>query len=89
MRPGGRLLDQSNQVLPSFPRFNDTRCKLRSDLAGHFSCYRSFKKGTGALQRREGRFELAHSDTIFLDEIGELPHETQNRIAACASGAQI
>jgi transcriptional regulator with GAF, ATPase, and Fis domain len=28
---------------------------------------------TGALQRRQGRFELANSGTIFLDEIGELP----------------
>ena len=32
---------------------------------------------TGAVQRRQGRFELAHSGTIFLDEIGELPAETQ------------
>src|SRR5258708_4007159 len=32
---------------------------------------------TGALQRHQGRFELAHSGTIFLDEIGELPAETQ------------
>jgi formate hydrogenlyase transcriptional activator len=32
---------------------------------------------TGALQRRQGRFELANSGTIFLDEIGELPAETQ------------
>jgi PAS domain S-box-containing protein len=32
---------------------------------------------TGALQRRQGRFELAESGTIFLDEIGELPPETQ------------
>jgi formate hydrogenlyase transcriptional activator len=32
---------------------------------------------TGALQRRQGRFELAHLGTIFLDEIGELPSETQ------------
>jgi PAS domain S-box-containing protein len=32
---------------------------------------------TGALQRRQGRFELAESGTIFLDEIGELPAETQ------------
>jgi PAS domain S-box-containing protein len=32
---------------------------------------------TGALQRRHGRFELAESGTIFLDEIGELPAETQ------------
>jgi hypothetical protein len=32
---------------------------------------------TGALQRRLGRFELAEGGTIFLDEIGELPMETQ------------
>jgi PAS domain S-box-containing protein len=32
---------------------------------------------TGAVQRRQGRFELAESGTIFLDEIGELPPETQ------------
>ena len=29
------------------------------------------------MQRRQGRFELADSGTIFLDEIGELPAETQ------------
>jgi formate hydrogenlyase transcriptional activator len=45
---------------------------IASELFGH-------EKGafTGAVQRREGRFELAHSGTIFLDEIGELPAETQ------------
>jgi len=45
---------------------------IASELFGH-------EKGafTGALQRRQGRFELAHSGTIFLDEIGELPQETQ------------
>src|SRR6266436_4047614 len=45
---------------------------IASELFGH-------EKGafTGALQRRQGRFELANSGTIFLDEIGELPHETQ------------
>src|SRR6266581_2690795 len=32
---------------------------------------------TGALQRRLGRFEAADGGTIFLDEIGELPPETQ------------
>src|SRR5258708_28054573 len=32
---------------------------------------------TGASQRRQGRFELAHSGTIFLDEICELPADTQ------------
>src|ERR671919_1195647 len=32
---------------------------------------------TGAVQQRRGRFELAHSGTIFLDEIGEIPMDTQ------------
>jgi formate hydrogenlyase transcriptional activator len=45
---------------------------IASELFGH-------EKGafTGALQQRQGRFELAHYGTIFLDEIGELPAETQ------------
>jgi formate hydrogenlyase transcriptional activator len=45
---------------------------IASELFGH-------EKGafTGALLRRQGRFELAHLGTIFLDEIGELPAETQ------------
>jgi len=45
---------------------------IASELFGH-------EKGafTGAVQRRQGRFELAHSGTIFLDEIGEFPAETQ------------
>jgi transcriptional regulator with GAF, ATPase, and Fis domain len=38
-----------------------------------------YEKGafTGATQRRLGRFELADGGTIFLDEVGELPSETQ------------
>src|ERR1700740_1614808 len=32
---------------------------------------------TGALQRRQGAFELGEGGTIFLDELGELPLETQ------------
>src|SRR6267378_535628 len=45
---------------------------IASELFGH-------EKGsfTGALQGRLGRFELADGGTIFLDEVGELPVETQ------------
>ena len=45
---------------------------ISSELFGH-------EKGafTGAMQRRLGRFELANGGTIFLDEIGELPADTQ------------
>src|SRR5438105_8300778 len=32
---------------------------------------------TGALQRRQGRFEMAAGGTLFLDEVGELPVEAQ------------
>ena len=45
---------------------------IESDLFGH-------EKGsfTGAITKREGKFELADGGTIFLDEIGELPLELQ------------
>jgi transcriptional regulator with GAF, ATPase, and Fis domain len=35
---------------------------------------------TGAVQKRIGRFELAHEGTLFLDEIGELTSEMQSKL---------
>jgi DNA-binding NtrC family response regulator len=48
---------------------------LESELFGH-------EKGsfTGAAERRLGRFELADTGTIFLDEIGEIPGSTQVKL---------
>jgi len=48
---------------------------VESELFGH-------ERGafTGALARRSGRFELANGGTIFLDEIGEIPPETQVKL---------
>jgi DNA-binding NtrC family response regulator len=45
---------------------------LHSELFGH-------EKGafTGAVKQKRGRFELADSGTVFLDEIGEISHATQ------------
>jgi len=48
---------------------------IESELFGH-------EKGsfTGATAQRRGAFELAHSGTIFLDEIGELPFTLQPKL---------
>lgn len=65
----------SNRASRPFIRVNCAaipQSLIASELFGH-------EKGafTGALQRRQGRFEAANGGTIFLDEIGELPMETQ------------
>lgn len=48
---------------------------LESELFGH-------EKGafTGAVSRKQGRFELADKGSLFLDEIGELPLELQSKL---------
>ena len=48
---------------------------IESELFGH-------KKGayTGAAEDRQGYFKFAHKGTIFLDEIGETPLETQVKL---------
>lgn len=48
---------------------------LESEFFGH-------EKGafTGAVQRREGRFELAHTGTLLLDEISEIPPDLQVKL---------
>ncbi|HBP87522.1 MAG TPA: Fis family transcriptional regulator [Nitrospiraceae bacterium] len=66
---------RSNRSSRAFIRVNCASIPsslIASELFGH-------EKGafTGALQRRLGRFESANGGTIFLDEIGELPAETQ------------
>jgi formate hydrogenlyase transcriptional activator len=69
---------RSNRSTRAFIRVNCAAIPpslIASELFGH-------EKGafTGALQRRVGRFEAADGGTIFLDEIGELPLETQSAL---------
>ena len=66
---------RSNRAARAFVRVNCAaipQSLIASELFGH-------EKGafTGALQRRIGRFESADGGSLFLDEIGDLPMETQ------------
>jgi len=48
---------------------------LENELFGH-------EKGsfTGASSRKLGKFEIAHNGTLFMDEIGDMPMETQTKV---------
>ena len=56
---------------------------LESELFG-------YEKGafTGADHKKIGRFEQAHKATLFLDEIGDMPYETQTRILRVLSSGE-
>jgi formate hydrogenlyase transcriptional activator len=67
-----RRSDRASRAFVSVNCAAIPRDLIASELFGH-------EKGafTGATQQRLGRFELENGRTIFLDEIGELPAETQ------------
>lgn len=57
---------------------------LESELFGH-------EKGafTGADARKPGKFEIAHGGTIFMDEIGDMPLETQAKVLRVIQEGQV
>ena len=66
-RSGGPFISVNTAAMPEQ--------LLESELFGH-------EQGafTGAMRYRRGAFELAHSGTIFLDEIGEMPLHLQSKL---------
>ena len=72
------LHDRSDRADQVFVKVNCAALSsdlIESELFGH-------EKGafTGATERRKGRFELADGGTLLLDEIGELPLDTQAKL---------
>jgi Nif-specific regulatory protein len=72
------LHEQSPRKGKAFMKFNCAALPesiIESELFGH-------EKGafTGAIAMRQGRFEVAHGGTIFLDEIGDVSSTTQVKL---------
>lgn len=75
---GRELYRQSPRAVAPFIRVNCAAIPeslIESEFFGH-------EKGsfTGALNKREGRFELAHGGTILLDEVSEIPLGLQAKL---------
>lgn len=70
-----RLSDRKNRTMVRVSCASLPATLVESELFGR-------EKGayTGALTREVGRFEIADGSTIFLDEIGEMPLETQAKL---------
>lgn len=70
-----RLSDRANKPFIKVHCASLSPTLLESELFGH-------EKGafTGAISDRKGRFELAHTGTIFLDEIGEIDKNIQVKL---------
>jgi two-component system, NtrC family, nitrogen regulation response regulator NtrX len=66
-RSGGAFIELNCAAIPQE--------LIESELFGH-------EKGsfTGALERKIGKFELAHEGTLFLDEIGDMTLQTQAKV---------
>ena len=79
-----RLSRRSQRAFVSMNCAAVPRDLIASELFGH-------EKGafTGATQRRLGRFELAEGGTIFLDEVGDLPPDTQVALLRVLAGAGV
>lgn len=72
------IFEHSNRKQKPFVKLNCVAIPeelLESELFGH-------EKGafTGATSRKQGKFELAHTGTIFLDEIGDMPLNLQAKL---------
>ncbi len=77
-RVGHALHEKSPRAAGAFVAVNTAaipRDLMESEFFGH-------EKGafTGAAAQRRGRFEQADGGSLFLDEIGDMPHDLQTRL---------